>query len=288
MPESTLIKHDADFNIHYAESRNYWLVSDHYHNDMEIILVIEGKLQITINGKVYVAEPDTLIFINNLEPHYYSILDYPYVRHVAIFKQSYLSMLTNEPVLTSIFNYRPKNFNHLIKLEPGEAAAVRDLFARMQTEYEQAPTYWERSIKTLLCQLLIQTYRISEKSFPLSGVSQKIYKKVIIDIQNYIDEHFTQEINLKDMADMFHTNMYYLCHLFKEITGDTFKNYLIQRRVSYAKDLLSYTDKDIAEIASEVGFSSVNHFIRTFKKMVSITPYQYRKNFRKGIEQHKT
>lgn len=286
MSESTLIKYVDDFNMHYTENWKYWALTDHYHNDLEIIYVAAGKLEITINNKVYIAEPDTLIFINNLEPHYYSILEYPYNRHVLIFKKNYLSMLANEPVLASIFNYRPKNFNHMIKLAPDQADVVKGLFLKMQSEYKEAKPYWERSIKTLLCQLVIYTYRISEKSFPLSNLNQTIYKTVIIDLQNYIDEHFMEEINLKDMANMFHTNMYYLCHLFKEITGNTFKNYLIQRRVSFAKDQLSYTNKDISEIATGIGFSSVNHFIRTFKKMVGITPYQYRKNFRKSTERH--
>jgi YesN/AraC family two-component response regulator len=138
----------------------------------------------------------------------------------------------------------------------------------------------------LICQLIVYLYRISEKSFPLSSLNQSISKTVIVDIQNYIDDHFMEEISLKDMAGMFHTNMYYLCHLFKEMTGTTFKNYLIQRRVSYAKDMLCYTNKDIAEIVAETGFGSVNHFIRAFKKTVGITPHQYRKNSRKGTEGH--
>ena len=284
MSASMFVKQEADFTIHYAENRSHWGVVNHYHADLELILVLEGKLQITINDKTHVAESGTLIFISTLEPHYYSVLELPYVRHVVMFKQSYLSMLANEPVLTSIFNYRPKSFNPLVKLPSDQAEAMRMLFARMQSEFEETPSYWERSIKALLCQLMIDTYRVSEKSFPLSNVSPKSNKKIIIDLQLYIDEHFMEDINLKDMAGMFHTNMYYLCHLFKEITGGTFKNYLIQRRLSYAKDLLSNTAKDVAEIAFEIGFGSANHFIRTFKKTAGVTPYQYRKKSQYGAK----
>lgn len=286
MVESQFIRFEDDFSMHYQENWKYWALTGQYHNDLEVIYISSGKIEITINGKPYAAGPDTLIFINNLEPHHYSILEYPYCRHVLIFKQNYLGMLSNEPVLASIFNYRPKNFNHLIKLSPEQAPAILGIFAKMHDEYSGKGPYWERSVKLLLCQLVIGLYRISERSFPLSSLNQTIGNKLIIDIQNYIDDHFTQDLNLKDIAAMFHANMYYLCHLFNEITGSTFKNHLIQRRVSYAKDLLSYTAKDVSEIAAEAGFGSVNHFIRTFKKTVSITPHQYRKNFRRDAGAH--
>lgn len=284
MSESRLVKYGGDFSLHYNENWKYWSMSDHFHNEHEIIYVVKGKIEITINGKTYLADSNSLVLINNLEPHYYTILEYPYFRHVLVFKQSCLSILANEPVLASLFNYRPKSFNHVVKLTDEQAPAVNELFAKMHTEFGESKPFWEKYIKMLLSQLVVYLYRISEKSFPLSNLNQSVYKTVIISIQNYLDEHFMEEINLKDMAARFHTNMYYLCHLFKEITGTTFKNHLIQRRVSYAKDLLAYTGKDISEIAVETGFSSVNHFIRTFKKLVETTPYQYRKSFRKSQE----
>jgi AraC-like DNA-binding protein len=279
MAESQLIKFENDFSMHYQENWKHWTLTDQCHNDLEVIYIVNGIIEITINGKSYTAGAQTMIFINNLEPHHYTILEYPYCRHVLIFKQNFLGALANEPVLASIFNYRPKNFSHIIQLTPEQAPAILQLFYKLHDEYRDKVPFWERAVKTHICQLVIYLYRISEISFPLSELNHTIGNKVIVDIQSYIDEHYMEDINLKDISGMFHTNMYYLCHLFKDITGSTFKNHLIQRRVSYAKDLLSYTEKDVSEIATETGFGSVNHFIRTFKKTVSITPYQYRKNF---------
>jgi AraC-like DNA-binding protein len=71
--------------------------------------------------------------------------------------------------------------------------------------------------------------------------------------------------------------MYYLCHLFKAVTGFSIKNYLIQYRISRSKDLLVLTSDDMTMVGSACGFQNVNHFIRTFRRLVGITPYQYRK-----------
>lgn len=279
MPEPMLIKLQDDMSMHFGENSDYYILTEEYHNDLELIYIVEGKVQITIESKIYLAGSGTVIFINNMESHNITVLEYPYRRYVLMFKQAYLRQVTNEPALTSIFEYRPRNFNHLIELAPENASLVDKMFMKILEEYQGRQQFWDKFVKFLIGQLLIFLFRVSEPSFPLTSVNSSINKKVITDVQNYIDDHFTEEFTIKDISSQFHINMYYLCHLFKDITGSTFKNYIIGRRISFAKDLLAYTRKDIESVAAEAGFNSSDNFIRGFKKMVSITPHQYRKRF---------
>ncbi|MDF2544534.1 MAG: hypothetical protein K0S47_4252, partial [Herbinix sp.] len=101
---------------------------------------------------------------------------------------------------------------------------------------------------------------------------------IIFEIQKYMDENLTEEITLEEISKKFYMNRFYLSHQFKEVTGYSFKEYLILQRLSRAKHLLFHTLLDITDVGIESGFHNVNHFIRIFKKYEKTTPYQYRKN----------
>jgi YesN/AraC family two-component response regulator len=149
----------------------------------------------------------------------------------------------------------------------------------MHREFNDKKPFWEATIKFYIYLLLISVYRISEEHFPLAKLNTSI-NNVIVEIQKYIEDHFTEDISLKEISKLFYTDMYYLCHLFKNVTGYTFKSYLTLQRISRAKDLLFYADEDVTQVGLNSGFNNVNHFIRTFRKIVGITPYQYRKKYR--------
>lgn len=277
MSDSMFIQKNFPFDIGYRENEKHWLVESHYHNDYEIIYVAKGTPEFSINNKLYRVTQDSLVFINNLEPHEYKLLEYPYCRYVIMLKPDFINNFIDEPVLTSVFKHRPKDFNHVLKLTEGQIPEILAIFERILLEYNNKNPFWENSVKLYIYLLLVSVFRISDKLFPLSTMDVTANKKIIVDVQKYIEDNYTEEINLKDISKIFHTDMYYLCHLFKEVTGYTFKTYLIMRRISSAKDLLSYSDKDVTDVGLNCGFSNVNHFIRTFKKIVGVTPFQYKK-----------
>jgi AraC-like DNA-binding protein len=286
MPKSIYLNLGDDINMGYRESTKYYALSDEYHIDYEIHFIISGKVEISINENRFIADSNTVIIINTLAPHHYTILEYPYRRYVLMFKENYLRILENDSVLISIFKYKTNPCNQLIKLAPEQGQIVRDIFCSLYEEYQAGSPYWDKSMKALLLQLVVYLFRISEKSFPLSSLNQTISKTVVYDVQNYINNHFTEPVNLKDTAVMFHTSMHYLCHLFKETTGTTFTQYLLDRRISYAREILSNTNKSIQEISMETGFASMNHFIKTFKKKSGISPSHYREKFRRDSVKH--
>lgn len=278
MSDSRFVKREFPFEIGYRENMKHWLVESHYHNDYEIIYVAKGTPEFTINNKTYKVEQDSLIFVNNLETHEYKILQYPYCRYVIMMNPDFINSFINEPTLTSVFKYRPQNFNHVLKLTDEQVPVILDIFNKTLEEYSNLKPYWENTVKLYVYLLLVTLFRFSQVLFPLSNLDKAANKKIIVDVQKYIEDNYTQDINLKDISKQFHTDMYYLCHLFKEVTGYTFKTFVTLRRISNAKDLLAYTDQDVTEVGMNCGFGNVNHFIRTFKKVVGITPFQYKKN----------
>lgn len=106
------------------------------------------------------------------------------------------------------------------------------------------------------------------------------YSSQMKSVLEYIDSHFTENINLDDISTAFYINKYYLTREFKKEYGETIFQHIIQRRINYAKELLSSTDKSIEEIARQSGFNDQSNFSRQFKKCEGISALAFRKNNR--------
>lgn len=95
-------------------------------------------------------------------------------------------------------------------------------------------------------------------------------------IKHYIEQHYRENLSLKNIAGKFFMNSVYLGQLFKKAYGIYFKDFLLQVRVNEAKKLLRQTDLRIYEVAEQVGFSNAEYFVTQFEKIEQRTPTEYR------------
>jgi AraC-like DNA-binding protein/ligand-binding sensor protein len=99
---------------------------------------------------------------------------------------------------------------------------------------------------------------------------------VITRAKEYINEHQTEDLRLSQVAKAVHTSTFYFCKMFKKVTGINFTDYLSRVRIEKAKNLLLNPNLRVSEIAFEVGFQSLTHFNRVFKKILGQSPTEYR------------
>ena len=99
---------------------------------------------------------------------------------------------------------------------------------------------------------------------------------------NFIKENYKNDVLLKEIANEFHMTVPSFCRYFKSQTNKTFIEFLIEYRINNALKLLTQTDKDIKNISFECGFNNYSHFNRSFKKINSISPSDYRKKINKS------
>lgn len=262
-------------DIVYQENLDLLEMKAHFHNSYELIYVIDGTAEFTINDVVYNIGPNNMVFISHLEAHELKVKTFPYKRYFILINPDFLHSIIKEPVLTSIFKHRPPHFKHTINIHTTDQSAISSLLGSMYNEITYKAAFWNTQLETGLQTLMILLYRKYPGSFP--SIQMNNISGLIFQIQRYIEEYYSQELNLKDISRMYYTDMYYLSHNFKKITGYTFKEYLILQRISRAKDFLYYTNDDITTVGMKSGFNNVNHFIRIFKKVSGITPLQYRK-----------
>ena len=100
------------------------------------------------------------------------------------------------------------------------------------------------------------------------------------DMETYIRQHYTEDISLESMADMFGFNAIYLNRIFKREKNITPIQFLINLRMEKAKELIrEHTDWDFTLISESVGYHDTHYFSRAFKKAEEISPSEYRNLF---------
>ena len=99
---------------------------------------------------------------------------------------------------------------------------------------------------------------------------------VITRAKEYIQEHQTENLRLSHVARAVNTSTFYFCKTFKKVTGINFTDYLSRVRIEKSKNLLLNPNLRVSEIAFEVGFQSLTHFNRVFKKILGQSPTEYR------------
>lgn len=93
---------------------------------------------------------------------------------------------------------------------------------------------------------------------------------------DYIYAHIKERITIEDLAAHTSLSASYLSRLFKEEVGISVSDYIREKKVEKAQNLLKFCDYSLIEIANYLSFSSQSHFIQSFKKLVGMTPKKYR------------
>lgn len=92
----------------------------------------------------------------------------------------------------------------------------------------------------------------------------------------HIDQHFRENIDQKDLAQRCGMTPFRFCRLFKETLGQGFMEYILHKRMDFARELLGNSRMPITNIGYEAGFKDPSYFARVFKQILGCTPSEYR------------
>lgn len=155
---------------------------------------------------------------------------------------------------------------------------VEKLMCSMLDEYNQAEAFFEDYLHLQILELLLTFAREYSQS-PAHEVSEKMYDKyrnMVETAIRYIDQHYDKPLTLDEVCKISMVSKTYFCYLFKQLTQQTFIEYLANQRINRAMELLRQTDMSIIDIGQAVGFRDPTNFSRTFKRLKGISPRDYR------------
>lgn len=260
-----------------------------------LIILTKGKLEFKVDGeKVTANAPSFLCFDETENPLFLSKSKAQYI--CIYFHPKFLNINMTFPFLRSE-NYSDIATTHdMFMLKPFIDKAYVIPIAETQVEKiehsadymseeltEQRDFYWSCRGRSYFMEIIIAL----ERMYGLIGYGlthQKSDNIPIIknpklrDAVLFIESHYGDSITLCDISTSAGINHTTLTALMKEELGSTATQYLMQYRIAIAKKQLAFTDVPIKDIANMVGFKTVQHFNRIFKKNTGLPPAEFRKN----------
>lgn len=113
----------------------------------------------------------------------------------------------------------------------------------------------------------------------LNSLTIKSNNPTIYRCKNYIFKHLHDKIHIRDIAKELEVNSNYLAELFCKSEGMTIRDFIMQKKIKLASNLLMYSKYSFSEIATNLGFCSQSHFGKNFKNVTQLTPKQYRETY---------
>jgi AraC-like DNA-binding protein len=248
----------------WTNSRQVW----QYHS---LILVYDGEAVIGCNEERKVKRGDLIYFKPGDIRWGYTSNENPMKCYGMDFKYSCL-LLDREDWVKKDIPLPLKSFVHIN--DSHYLSRVIYLFQRLVKEWISPETfnkiYRERSVFMEMLHLLF-LWNNSRHTLNYDKI------KKVEKVTEYILQHYAEKIKLQDLADSIHLSQSYLQVIFKEVTGNSPIEYLINIRMNKAKELMREAGPGIGEIAEQVGFSDPFYFSRCFKRLEGVSPNEYRK-----------
>lgn len=256
----------------------------HWHNEFEINYVYEGSARYHIDYNYFDSQAGDIILLRPNAMH--SIHPINHLEHVTDTLVCHLDMLGASLLdQTSLLYLQPLQ-NDALKFEPriqphqaGYQEIKIVLFAIFELIRNKEP-YYDILLKSKLFELLHLLYQFG---YIIKKNTDDLYRKneKIRGLIDHIQHHYQENLTIEEMADYMGYSKPHFMSVFKQHTGTSCMEFVIQVRLKEACSLLTSSLKSVVDIANQVGFNNLSNFNRQFKRYYHTTPSHYRKQFRK-------
>lgn len=246
----------APYVGHFFCTPAYKVSRDNY--DYYLLLLVDtGELQVEFNGKTFVARARDIVFIDCKQPHAYRALTSLSFRY---FHFEGSSSKAFYDILTERYGYL-MHPSKQITIESAMSTLVGLAYDGLLNEYKISA-----QVHIILSELAAQ-----------SASAYNPQDTVIAQAISYLEQHFTEELTVENLAAVVNLSPFYFSRLFRKFTNMSPHAYQVHLRVTLARQLLASSNQAVERISDNCGFSSPQHFIRCFKQHVGCTPRGYRK-----------
>jgi AraC-like DNA-binding protein len=244
-----------------------WHSVPHTHNHTELFFIVGGKGQFLIQDQAFPVDASKLVLINPNVAHTEASLNAQPLEYIV------LGIGGIELAAGENSNGQFRILEHFDRTEI--ALCLRNILREMELKN----TGYEDVCQAYMEILIVRLMRQMALTVPVAP--QVVHSnRQCAAVRRYIDLHYKEPLTLELLAEEAHMNKYYLSHAFKEEYGIPPINYMIDRRISESKYLLTETDLSMSQIARLLGFSSLSYFSQVFRKTQGISPMEYRNNAR--------
>ena len=252
----------------------------HFHDDMEIVYVLSGKVGLKNGYYNYVLNQGDIFILNDREIHSFQNTG----------EKNIVLMLQIDLKFFSKYFNNLKNCFFVTDMKDSDDESLenlRTLLSRIIFEFLSKDKDYEHRTIQHACNFIsclineFQYFSMDDGKFVNESKNKgnKVLAERLKRITEYMYDNYGRKLTLNEIAEREHLSVFYLSHVIKAATGLSYQDLLSFMRVEESEKLVLGTDKKIGTISLESGFSAVRYYIKYFEKWFGIHPLEYRKQF---------
>lgn len=247
----------------------------------DVVFITTPDIVCHINDSNWKIPANSILLFNNIDVYRLSLnSSNRYERYVFSFKPEYIQGFSSkETDLLECFFLRSFSNPYVLPLSALEAKECLTYVKQIIAYNEKANSLdygYDLRNKFLLGELLIFINNLYRTYHGISSNTVNTSYRLIYAVMNHIHTHLDDDLSLDHLSSEFFINKYYLCNLFKTVTGTSPTHYIINCRLLKAKELLAL-NYSVDSVCTMVGYKNLSHFSRIFKDYVGLSPKQYAK-----------
>lgn len=272
-----LADHDISLNRMYRYMPTHWHSNEYF----EIYYALSDNCSVHFTDEVIHMSAGTVLIIPptviHASPCYQDdcILMYFLLRS-STFEHVFWNQLSSENLMSVFFRKALENeqASSYLQFDTNNDVDIKELFYRLNNEYEEHRPYQVQMLNTLMSEFLILLLRRYESTAKLPSTGNLHWKPKFSMIFSYIQKHFATT-NLSEIAELFHYSERQISRIVLNCTGQTFSELLLKLRMEKAIAMLRQQNASMELIAATVGYSTLSSFYRAFVKYYGCTPGNY-------------
>lgn len=255
------------------------LVDLHFHNYMEIGICYEGRGMSTLRDYVYPFEGGSIVIVppnyphnNTTEPGTVAFWEWMYFDMESVLedmKAQSFNKLDTEYILNMLYD-------SALFFQREEYPKISSIILEIRGECDRKAYMYQEKLRGLLQLFVVELLRIHNVKSDMSRKNPRSFQ--IAPALSYVKKHFSEDIRIQNLANVCNISESHFRRIFQECMNMAPNDYVNAVRVQEASKLLLKSHATMEEIAYRVGFGNVSTFNRNFKKIIGMTPYQWKRS----------
>ena len=258
---------DEQFRLFHLKDQTRKEFSYHYHDFHKVVIFISGKAAYHIEGKAYQLKPWDILLVNRHAIHRPEIdSSVPYERFILWIQND----IPWQELLKCFQKANDRSYN-LVRLNSALQEKMKDILFELENSAKSDEYGKEILTQSLFLQFMVYLNRIFLEKQYIFDKKSYTFDSQIASILQYINHNLKEDLSVETLSARYYVSKYHLMRKFKQETGYTLHNYIVNKRLLMARTLIS-NGMPVTKAAQESGFAEYSTFSRAYRKQFKTNP----------------
>lgn len=257
---------NSEFRLFHLTDQETQEVDYHYHDFDKITIFIKGSVTYTIEGKSYELRPYDIVLVRHGDIHRLTVDNSKvYERIIVYISPNFMNAYkTDSYDLSCCFQKALQEESNVLRIPSLEKSSLFRSITRLEQSFADDGYAANLYRQVLFLEFMVHLNRAARKN-RLEFIDTDNCNAKIVDILRYINDHLTGDLGIDTLAGKFYISKYYMMRRFKQETGYTLGQYISQKRLLFAKELIS-SGVPASQVCFDCGFRDYSTFSRAYRK----------------------